>query len=90
MECQVSLLVHDGDCGIYEKDNDDDSNDDEYNNNTLAVEYYEEDEEEDDDDEYYKFDSDNNKRRISRSNALAYLYHVVCKCFQAKGWKHNN
>ena len=43
----------------------------------------------DDDEEYYEFDSDNNKKRISRSDALAYPYHVVCKCNPAKGWEHN-
>ena len=48
------------------------------------------DEEEDDDDEYYKFDSDKNKRRISRSDAMVYSYSVVCQCYQAKGWDQNN
>ena len=33
MECQVSILAHDDDCGIYEKDNDDDSTDGGYKNN---------------------------------------------------------
>ena len=33
MECQVSLLAHNSDCGIHKKD-DDDSNDNEYNNET--------------------------------------------------------
>ena len=44
MEGQVSMLAHDCDWSIYEKDNDDDSNDDGYNNNTQDVEYYKEDE----------------------------------------------
>ena len=32
MDCQVSLLAHDSDCGIYEEDNDDNNNDEEDNN----------------------------------------------------------
>ena len=88
MECQGSLLIHDGDCSIYEKDDDNDSNDDGCNNITQDVEYYEEDkEEEDDDDEYYEFDSENNKRRISRNEAMAYSYCVICKCYKANGWE---
>ena len=37
MECQVSMLAHDGNCGIYKKDDDDDNNDDGYNNNTQEA-----------------------------------------------------
>ena len=37
MECQVSLLAHNSDCGIHKKD-DDDSNDNEYNNETQDTE----------------------------------------------------
>ena len=89
MECKLNLLAHDSDCGIYKKD-DDDTKDNKYNNKTQDAEYYEEDEKEKDDDEYYEFDSDNNKRCISRSDAMACLYHVVCQCYQEKRWEHNN
>ena len=34
MDYQVSLLLHDSDCGIYKEDGDDHSNDNEYNNKT--------------------------------------------------------
>ena len=47
-------------------------------------------EEEENDDEYHEFDSDNNKRRISRSDAMSCTYHVVCQYYEAKGWEHNN
>ena len=50
MKFQVNLLAHDGDCGIYKKDDGNDINDDGYNNNTQDVKYYEEDDEEEDDD----------------------------------------
>ena len=37
MECQFSMLAHDCDWSIYQKDNDDESNDDGYNNNTQEA-----------------------------------------------------
>ena len=86
IERKNSLLAQDSSCGIYEKDDDDDSNNNEYNNKTQDAAYYEEE----DDDEYNEFDSDNNKRRISRSDAMACTYHVVCQGYEAKGWEHNN
>ena len=87
MEYQGSLRIHGGDCSIYKKDDDNDSNDDGCNNTIQDVEYYEEDKEEDDDDEYYEFDSENNKRRISRNEAMAYSYRVICECYKANGWE---
>ena len=51
---------------------------------------FQEDEDEEDDDEYYEFDSDQKKRRIGRSDAIACTYHVVCQYYQVKGWEHNN
>ena len=90
MKSLVRLLSHYIDCGIYEKDDDYDSDVDGYNNNTKDMEYYKEVDEEEEDGEYYEFDSDNNKRRIGPSDNMGCLYKIICQCYQAKGWEHNN
>ena len=61
--------------GDEDEDDNDDDNDDEAD----------EEDEEDDEDEYYKFDINNHRKCISRSDAMKYTYIVVNRIYRAKG-----